>query len=109
MKAHAYLAAALLGFTALSAFASSDFASPYCETGCRRIDQISGSGDLIYFGEVVKAYRICRADDYNLSVVVDGKEIKVPDGSPQHRNCLDVTGTSIGVFGDAAFVGPVGP
>jgi hypothetical protein len=102
-------AAAMATLAAVPAFGSTDFAGPYCDSGCRRIDSISGSGDQIYAGSVVKTYRVCHADPFALSVVVDGVKWNIPDGSPEHRNCLDVTGTSIGVYGNAAWVGPVGP
>ncbi|VVE66529.1 hypothetical protein PCA31118_02257 [Pandoraea captiosa] len=100
---------AVLSLLGGTAFASTDFASPYCETGCRLIDNLGSRGDVIYSGEVVRNYRVCHADGYTLSVTVNGTSYDVPSGNYKNRNCIDVSGRLIVVTGSgAAFVGPIG-
>lgn len=101
--------ASFLTMTAVSANASADFAGPYCESGCRLIDNIKSSGDQIYYGTVAKSYRVCHDDTYSLHLTVDGQTFDVPDGNNKNRDCADVSGTSISIAGNgAAWVGPIG-
>lgn len=99
----------MLSLVGSAASASTDFASPYCETGCRLIDNLGSRGDVIYSGEVVRNYRVCHADGYSLSVTVNGTSYDVPSGNYKNRNCIDVAGRIIVISGSgAALVGPIG-
>ncbi|VVD75970.1 hypothetical protein PEP31012_00841 [Pandoraea eparura] len=101
-------------FVALSliggpAFASTDFAGPYCDSGCRLIDNIGSRANVIYSGEAVRDYRVCRNDGYSLTVIVNGASYDVPSGNYKNRNCIDVAGRIIEISGSAtALVGPIG-
>lgn len=86
-------AASILAMSAqaLAQQQQSPYASVGCTAGCQYSDN---SGAVIYYGSVPRLYRVCSADGYEVTIVVDGRDVKTKHDRSV-RQCMDLNAHSI--------------
>lgn len=85
--------------------AQSPYAIEDCKAGCYVVKDPGSSGNEVYIGTVPRTFRICSADAYGGSLVVDGKTSEVRGTSFGVRSCLDVNGLNIVLIKGTVAVG----
>lgn len=96
------IVAALVGFVVTTPHATAqkhEPQSPYaiedCRSGCYLVKDGSSDGNTVYVGAAPRTYRICSADPFGGTLVIDGKTSVVPGTTFGVRSCRDVNALSI--------------
>ena len=100
---HKLIMAASIGVFAIAApcaiaqnhEAKSPYAIEDCRSGCYLVKESDSDGNAVYIGAVPRTFRVCSADPFGGSLIVDGKTSVLPGTTHGVRSCRDVNGLNI--------------